>query len=334
MKKDQISFDWVLIAKGIGILSVVVGHFYPENRPEYWVKVREILASFALPLFFLLSGLLYSYTKYTYSELIKLKIKRLLYPFISMAIMFFFIKYLLGTFFIMEHPVSIDSVLALLLNPTESYIPLLWFVHALFLLFIFYPLLRSIINNNFAILILFVLVNVFLGNNYLVIGGTLANAPYFVFGVILRENKGLKDRIISGNWTHIIISLIIFLLFYLTISTMKIDSQLYNFLVLMLGISGAISIINISLLIDIKNVKGAKVILAGIGFSSMTIYLFHTLSESAVRIVFLQTLIDFHVSFELVAFIAVAAGVIFPLLLEKMILRKNVLARKYILGIT
>jgi len=89
-------FEWMLIAKGIGIILVVVGHFYPETSPTYWSEIRKIIYSFHMPLFFILSGYLYSHGKYSYSNLIKTKAKRLLYPFASIAGAFFLIKYVAG----------------------------------------------------------------------------------------------------------------------------------------------------------------------------------------------------------------------------------------------
>ncbi len=93
-------------------------------------------------------------------------------------------------------------------------------------------------------------------------------------------------------------------------------------------------VINTSILIDSKRKAGVeRALLAEIGFYSMTIYLFHTLFQSVIRIGFYQVL-DLSVSFEVVALVAVVAGVVFPLLLEKMILRKNKFTKKYILGLT
>ncbi len=326
--KTENIFHWVLTAKGIGIILVVIGHFHPDAAPEYWMKFRDILYTFHMPLFFMLSGFLYKHAKYSYPTLIKIKIRRLLYPFITIAAIFFILKYFSGLFFRLEYPVGLDSIFALFLDPVNSYKPLLWFVHALFIIFLVFPLLRNIIKNNFVILAIFILLNILIGNDYLIIGKALANIPFFIVGTILRENNELLNKIASKNWARTIALAVIFFATYL-ISEIAPKSSLDYILRLILGLSGAICVINISILIDAKGKW-----LEEIGFYSMTIYLFHTLFESAVRISFYQVLDDLYVKFEIIAFIAIAAGIVFPLILEKMILRKNKFTKKYILGLS
>lgn len=211
--------------------------------------------------------------------------------------------------------------------------PLLWFVHALFLIFLVYPLTRNLISNNFIILVIFILINVIFGNNYAVFGNALAHIPFFIIGVIFRENSALRDTIISGKWIYIAAPLILFCLIYLLMLKVDIGSQAGYIQSLALGVIGAICVMNISCLIDAYNNSIGRKILTEIGLYSMTIYLFHTLFESAVRIGFQQVLGGLQISFEVVAITAVIAGVAFPLLLEKSILRKSVIAKKYILGL-
>jgi fucose 4-O-acetylase-like acetyltransferase len=99
---NQGSLEWIFIAKGLGIFLVVVGHFYTESSPTYWSEMRKIIYSFHMPLFFILSGYLYSHAKYSYSVLIQNKTKRLLYPFASVAVAFFIIKYITGMYVNLE----------------------------------------------------------------------------------------------------------------------------------------------------------------------------------------------------------------------------------------
>jgi hypothetical protein len=78
---------------------------------------------------------------------------------------------------------------------------------------------------------------------------------------------------------------------------------------------------------------GIRFILTATGIYSMSIYLFHTLFESAMRIVLMQTFRELKIFFELVLLISVVSGLIFPLILEKYFLRKNKITRKFILGL-
>ncbi|MCP4131479.1 MAG: acyltransferase family protein [bacterium] len=334
-EKNGTTLDWVLIAKGIGIILVVIGHFKPDGSPDYWMKMVKCVYTFHMPIFFLLSGFLYSYEKYSYPSLIKNKTKRLVFPFISIAVIFFVVKYAAGKFVTLQYPVGLKSIYALLLEPIDSYMPLLWFVYALFIIFLVYPLVRMLINNNFIILLIFILLNVIFGSKYPVFGKALVSMPFFIIGIILRENLKFREKIISGTWISSALSVVLFFTFFLLLYYLNVERPVRYGIGLLLGLSGSISVLNISLLIERKSNSGTiSTLLVRTGFYSMSIYLFHTLFESAVRIGFNQVLGGLHVPFLAVAFVAVAAGIIFPLLLEKLILRKFAFTRKFILGLS
>lgn len=327
------SIEWMLIAKGIGIVLVVIGHFYPDTSPSYWSEIRSVIYSFHMPLFFLLSGYLYNHGKYSYRDLIKNKTRRLLYPFISVATLFLMVKYVSGRVFILEHPVNIDSIYALLKDPVNSYMPLLWFVHTLFMIFTIYPLARVFLNN-LVILLLLLIVNSFFGSDYWVFGKALSNMPFFVIGIIFKENARLAKMIISVNWSYVFALLVLFSLGYAARLSFDIPPAYRYITSIFLGLIGSMFVINISHNISILSVNKAKSVLLQIGYYSMTIYLFHALFESAVRIGFLQVLKNIQVPFELVAFVAVTSGVVLPLLLEKEVLRKYWITKKLVLGLS
>jgi fucose 4-O-acetylase-like acetyltransferase len=322
------SFEWVLIAKGIGIILVVVGHFYPETSPSYWLAIRNIIYSFHMPLFFILSGYLYSHGKYSYPDLIKTKAKRLLYPFVTIAVAFLLIKYAAGRVVNLEYPVNIDSIYALLLNPIKSYMPLLWFVHALFLVFAIYPLARLVLNN-LSILLLLLVINTVLGSDYLVFGKMLANMPFFVIGVILRENRTFSRRAITADWRYIVALVAMFLLTYVIIQ-LSVNTKSIYLSRFLLGVIGSWLVINICHALSDKKINGVLLL---IGYYSMTIYLLHPLFESTVRIAFLQVFKHMQVPFAIIAFVAITCGIVFPLMLEKAVLRKYWITKKFVLGL-
>ncbi len=326
MKPVQNQLDWVLIAKGIGIILVVVGHFIPESSPGYWLTFRRFVYSFHMPLFFLLSGYLYNPGKYSYPDLLKNKARRLLYPFITVAGIFFVIKSIAGKFVHLDYPVAANSLYALLIDPVSSYMPLLWFIHALFLIFAVYPLLRLFISP-ILILLLIVCVNAVWGSDFPVVGKAIANMPFFVAGNLLGQKVKLLNAPINGSWRYVLISLLTFILSYAA-STLFGGLYLINFIV---GVAGSLAVITISHACSI-NWPRLKSFLLPIGFYSMSIYLLHPLFESAVRICCIKLLDRVEIPFELIALIAIISGVLFPLLLEKYVLRKNALTQKYILG--
>lgn len=63
------------IAKGLGILLVVIGHSLPtESYP------MRVIWAFHMPLFFFLSGFCYNQHKYTFRKLFKTRVRQLLVP--------------------------------------------------------------------------------------------------------------------------------------------------------------------------------------------------------------------------------------------------------------
>jgi fucose 4-O-acetylase-like acetyltransferase len=325
--------DWVLTAKGIGIILVVIGHFHPEASPAYWTGIKNIMYAFHMPLFFILSGYLYTHGKYSYSTLLKAKARRLLYPFITIAALVFVIKYAAGMVVTLDHPVTLAAIIALMRDPVESYMPLLWFMHALFIIFTLYVPARRFLNNIFIVLIVLAF-NIVFGNDYPVIGKALDNMPFFVFGVMLRENLKVAGIAMGSGWRACIVPLALFAAAYIMLPFAS-GFEAFDYPArLFLGAAGSLFVMNASRAITEQAHKKITGLVMQVGYYSMTIYLLHTIFESAVRIGFVQVLNNAPVLFECVACIAIACGVAFPLLLEKEVLRKNRFTRKFILGLS
>lgn len=322
-----------MLAKGIAIILVVLGHFYPATSPNYWVELRSIIYAFHMPLFFILSGYLYVYGKYSYKNLIYGKIKRLLYPFAFVAAFFFFIKYFSGFFFNIQNPVNLDAVILLMLDPINSYMPLLWFVHALFLIFFIYPLLRFFVND-YVIFLIFFSFNLLLSAEIPVLGKSLFYMPYFVVGIMLRRVLDVPNFALLFRWRLSFLLLSFFCASYYVFSQKLYPSSVYYFIVFMTGIAGAFLFIHLSIILMNLKDSRLKPIFYTLGYYSMTIYFFHTLFESATRILLTQVLNDFNVPFIIIAFFSIIAGVIFPLFLERFVIRQFWFTKTFLLGIS
>ena len=74
--------------------------------------------------------------KIYYSSLIINKGKRLLSPFISVAVMFFFVKYTVGKLVALEHSVTLNTLFYLFMVHVHSYTPLLWLLYTLSIIFL------------------------------------------------------------------------------------------------------------------------------------------------------------------------------------------------------
>lgn len=321
--------EWISIAKGIGIILVVIGHFDPAESPRYWLDMRAVIYTFHMPLFFVLSGYLYVHGKHPYGVLIKNKVRRLLLPFATIAVAFALIKIPAAHFVRLENPVDLHSVIAIVSDPVRSYAPLLWFLQALFLIFCIYPLMRSFLND-ISILLICVVIDEAFGTRYPFFGRAAANMPFFVFGILLRENAKMANLFMG--WRGLIATAGAFA----SGCALQVHHGVFaahDYLVdLALGLIGTLLVVSCSHSIAATPRNPVRTALLQAGYYSMTIYILHAPFEGAVRIGFLQVANHLAAPFLLVALIAVAAGVLLPIVVEKELIRKSVLARRLVLG--
>lgn len=324
---------WVNIAKGIGILLVVIGHFLPASSPDYWVKSRGIIYGFHMPFFFLISGYLYTFKQGLYFNLLKSKFKRLVVPFVSVALIYFIIKLLASQFVALKYPVGWDSILQLINNPLKSYVPLLWFVHALILMFFVYPLLRNYMNAWVALFFTIILSSTsqVLGLELPVVENMVRFLPFFVIGNLFKENNIIQQATKRRKLSWLFTALFCFMLMIpFSFHLMHIEPKTFSTvsLELFIGAMGSLLIINIACLIN--NTIYAD-IFSRLGLASMSIYLFHTIFESGARLM-LNHLCEGCLPFLVVAIISISVGVLFPIFLEKFVIKKSKRLSSILLG--
>ncbi len=166
MKNNRI--EWVDIAKGIGIIFVVMGHMpsIPEN-------IRLWIFSFHMPLFFYLSGYFVKPKQLALKEFILKKVKHLIIPYIVYSVMFILSDYLildLGKEFLIKSLIGIVT--------GQGGNDILWFFFSLFLVDTIFLLLCHICKNA---MILYILIGIcviigYIGN-VLRIGSLFKIAP-------------------------------------------------------------------------------------------------------------------------------------------------------------
>lgn len=80
MENIESRIEWIDIAKGIGILFVMLGHCYLDTKYTFW------FISFHMALFFFLSGYTFR-IKEDYNSFVKKKIKALLVPYLFLRLL-------------------------------------------------------------------------------------------------------------------------------------------------------------------------------------------------------------------------------------------------------
>ena len=124
------------IAKGIAIILVVIGHFYPDSSPFYYECIHRIIYTFHMPLFMMASGFLYIATRHevSYLSFVRKKTLRLMIPYIATSIIILTIKLLTQGQMTVDHPVDLHSFIECLYLPAAGYF--LWFLWALWIMFL------------------------------------------------------------------------------------------------------------------------------------------------------------------------------------------------------
>jgi fucose 4-O-acetylase-like acetyltransferase len=188
-------FADINVLKGIGILLVIFGHIHESTGPVLWQQVRGIIYTFHMPLFFIVSGFLYSYgvraKPLPYKDYVKKIAPKFLIPFAAFSLIIMSYKLILQKYtgVVLKDAVTRESITWQLLNPQSGFAVLLWFLYALFLIQLAYPIILKILKNPYLILA------VFLGLNYLnwpqhfMINQFMRYMPFFVLGSIAYEAR-------------------------------------------------------------------------------------------------------------------------------------------------
>lgn len=327
----------VHIAKGIGIALIVCGHYVPDDSPAFWRIVHDVVYRFHIPLFFMLSGYLYRGASMArYGAHVRKKIKRLILPYCSIAAIYAVFKLAPGVWFKLGHPVSFESLANVFINPIHSYVPLLWFVYTLFLIFLVFPFLELVIKRRFLIFAVTAALVFVHPTDMFCLYQVSYNMPFFAFGFALSSVVDLGKRhpawilaalaaagaaafvLVGWRWSG----------FFMRAGWL---AAIHSRLTALLG--GSTCIICAALLgAPPANRVGGW--LASLGRYSMSIYVFHTLFTGSARVLVEQVLPAGRLPFALTTALAVGAGLAGPLVLEKYLFRKSALTRKFLLGLS
>lgn len=183
MSTKRISY--IDMAKGIGILLVLIGHSaFPSQNLITWI------ASFHMPLFFIISGMMFSHTeaeKKDWKQFIKRKAQGILIPYATFSVLS-----ILASCFVDYK--SYPEYLIILLIQTMSFygIVVLWFLPALFFgETLFYFIKRNTSHKITLVIALVVLALSILGNelyhsHYAFVAGYIDLLTGYVFVVLIR----------------------------------------------------------------------------------------------------------------------------------------------------
>ena len=320
MEKTRIiSID---IAKAICIILVVAGHFAPDYAPDWYVVMSDLLRAFRMPFFLFISGYLHWVTRkpIKYKDFVWKKFQRLMIPYFFISVVIIIIKLLTEKGLSVENPVTYSAFYEMFYFPVAGYF--LWFIYALFLMFLIVPLFNT--RKSLSVLLLLSLVMFFIPvslPNVFCLAHFQVNLLYFVLGCAFSEWVNVRKVI---EKTHFLVALCIFAGMYLLKIYSGVDG-IEKWMELCTAFAGFVLVLNFSNRIELKTVFAKKTLLY-VSVCSYTIYLFHTTFEGFAKAIVLK--LPFFINnysiqfvFLLIALIVISAGVILPIIVHEIIVR-------------
>lgn len=276
--------EWIDFIKGIAIFIVTLGHVISGlmNSP-YFSKYKDILSlfyegffcSFNMPLFFMVSGLLYANRYHSTSASLKKsllkKIIALGIPYLIFSLLLWTIKYFMGTN--VRKPVTPEDLLLIPIHPLEY----LWFLYVLFLVYSLIEILDYIFKNNSIVIIIIcglTLARWFCPVDIFVIDKSVQMGIYFYIGKLVKNNL----QIFKNNF-FVSICFVIFV----SLKLIDIQGPGIEFII---AVTACFTIISLCLNFSEKN--NFFFYFAKIGKITLPVYLIHPIIAAAVRILLLK----------------------------------------------
>lgn len=312
--KSHSRLYYITFLQVIGPILVIVGHMLngmPYNAVMQ--SIKDFIYVFHMPLFFFISGYLFSYKKglenKKYGEFVRGKALRLLLPYFVFNILFFIPKIFASGFIVDQVELSFNYILYILITPRMNVLGHLWFLFALFLIYAIAPIWNFIIKKDkkiiwIIVLIIFILLNLFPFNtDVLAIKDLCKDTLFFVLGMLIAKLGKEKLESICTKRNFIFAFIVYVITFILWI---VFNNNITNML---LCTTDIIMLLIIPIVFKISNK-----VFDELGSYSFSIYIMHWPVMLVLRIIFYQLL---NINPILVSIIMIIGGYFIPLLIIK-----------------
>jgi fucose 4-O-acetylase-like acetyltransferase len=207
-------FSYIDRTKGIAILLVVLGHLIARERPpgpdiEWYLAFKDGIYTFHMPLFMAVSGLVYGLTWRNGATLAddltdaRRRVWRLFPAYVLIGLAVF-----VGKLTFQSFSPAVDNridgayeLLELFLQPTASFSSFLWYIYALSLLYIAFPLVFRALNGQVLWLLPITMTFWWLPDStWLAWDNLKVLSFFFVVGVIAGRNHEATQRWLGLCW--------------------------------------------------------------------------------------------------------------------------------------
>lgn len=304
-KKAIKNIPYITFLQSLAVFLVIVGHSVPavnegNTSDSFIILLHDIIYSFHMPLFFVLSGFLLLNSLYrnskniiNFKEFFKNKLKRLMLPYFVIGTIAYLLKaFLFNRFAYRPVENTFGFYLKSLIYPWDNPNISLWFLPTIFIILItgYFVIknikptkkyLPTIFLSSLLISVLSKYTNIFVLN----FSGVLYYFFYFILGFVIYE---FREKIFSVLENTKIICLLFFLYVILFVIG---DSEILKYIIASLGIflSFALTLICVK-----KNKKFLFGIMDGKYYQ---VYLLHWFFMPVFRILYQLNLINFRLAF-------------------------------------
>ena len=231
-KITDLNFDFIDVAKFIGIFLVIFGHIIPTNSNLYY-----LIGLFHMPLFFVITGFLYKIRDFR-GNLLKI-FYGLIMPYFWYQVIYFPIKYFNLT--IVHHYPFLQTFLKMCIGILignnggnvfyENCLAPAWFIYTMILLLFVLALIKINNKNLFLLTTVSLIFSFIILKNHIFlpfcIGSLFYAFPYFCLGYVLRK-VNFNNFIIKKVQTILIVVLgLIFLSFFIKYNGVLFMSKTY-----------------------------------------------------------------------------------------------------------
>ena len=320
------------IARGLGVILVVVGHSLPDDNLETISNINlyrfmiDFIYSFHMPLFIFISGFL-SIKIINISDMkdrilyMKDKFVRLMVPYFFVGLLYVPLRLIFASFSSVEFNIS-ELIKNFIQGVNPSY--QLWTLYVLFLVNVIGVLIcrKKTLVPIIGIFLLISLISLQYKTNVNIIDRMMFNSFFFFLGIYIRRfsDMGGQNRV---NKVVKLTTIIIFISLNILKFMFKLES-----LILLTSLLGIIIVYWTSIEIQKKD-SIIRNTLNVIGNYGMDIYILSNFAQVSARLIFYSKLdFNYNISF----FIIVMVGIFVPMVISNKLIKKAKILRTLILG--
>lgn len=239
LNSNKQKINWLLILQGWAMLWVVIGHSFigkAGEGPGWENAFFHIAYSFHMPLFMLISGYLFHYTRLSklkdservgggYKSMISNKLKRLMIPFVFFTFVAFLLKIAFPGEMSRQTSINVQEVINAFIYPYDNPMREMWFVATLMWFFLIMPFWELAIKKQWTkwlvLLCLLVLHFYHPDIEFLCIGRAFSDALWFYLGIFVSDEGYINRLSVCNRWIALLAGAILYATGFFTISFFK-----------------------------------------------------------------------------------------------------------------